>query len=382
MSKHLFFTTEQPVGRFYVTNINAEILIPISQSKTRDPYNSTGIQRVVNEGRVREISEYCKYPNAMFPTPIILSGKSKYFKFYNLSNEEYDEDSYKNLNNGYLEIEIENIKKDNQYLSIVDGQHRLLGIERSEEAQKFDLVVVFIFDTENYEDADIFSVINRNQKQVSKSLVYDLYGLTDDMTVEKFAHEIVQALNSSKKSKLQNKIKMLGYKTDDFQIITQGALVDQLIPLLSRKTTKDNLLLREGEILSSDSSLILREYLINDRMLEAQVQMIAFFNAWQNVIHGNNLDNTILTKTVGFIAGMKVFNTIYTKRSDTLININYREYKSYDYFDNEPLIINEISSSTKFYEQKLQKLNFKDIDPSHISSSLSGAKKIESILFS
>ena len=88
MSKHLFFTTEQPVGRFYVTNINAEILIPISQSKTRDPYNSTGIQRVVNEGRVREISEYCKYPNAMFPTPIILSGKSKYFKFYNLSNEE------------------------------------------------------------------------------------------------------------------------------------------------------------------------------------------------------------------------------------------------------------------------------------------------------
>ena len=105
MSKHLFFTTEQPVGRFYVTNINAEILIPISQSKTRDPYNSTGIQRVVNEGRVREISEYCKYPNAMFPTPIILSGKSKYFKFYNLSNEEYDEDSYKNLNNGYLEIE-------------------------------------------------------------------------------------------------------------------------------------------------------------------------------------------------------------------------------------------------------------------------------------
>ena len=77
-----FITIDQPAGRFYISKINAEILIPISQSDTRSPYNSTGIQRMLNTARVKEISQYCKTETAMFPTPIILSADSKYFNFY------------------------------------------------------------------------------------------------------------------------------------------------------------------------------------------------------------------------------------------------------------------------------------------------------------
>ena len=206
MSKYQFITTDQPVGRFYITRISANKLIPIAQSKERSPYNSTGIQRKLDTRRVNEIAKYCESPMAMFPTPIILSGKSNYFKFYRTDNDFVEsEENYNDLNSGFIKIDSEKIMKDRNFLSIVDGQHRLAGIAKSKYSDQFDLLVMFIFDTENYEDAEIFSVINRNQKQVSKSLVYDLYGLSDEMTVEKFAHEIVKALNTLDISKLKNR---------------------------------------------------------------------------------------------------------------------------------------------------------------------------------
>ena len=124
MSKYPFITINQPAGRFYVTKINASKLIPISQSKERNPYNYTGIQRKISTPRVTEIAKYCDSPNSMFPTPIILSGKSQYFTFNGIENS----DEFINLDSGFLEIKTDNIIKDEKYLSIVDGQHRLLGV--------------------------------------------------------------------------------------------------------------------------------------------------------------------------------------------------------------------------------------------------------------
>jgi hypothetical protein len=71
MKKYKFITIDKPAGRFYVTKINASVLIPISQSETRTPYNTTGIQRVLLSERVSNIAQYCKRQDAMFPTPII-----------------------------------------------------------------------------------------------------------------------------------------------------------------------------------------------------------------------------------------------------------------------------------------------------------------------
>ena len=82
MYKYRFFTIDQPVGRFYVASINASIIIPLSQSDERTPYNDTGIQRKLNINRVNDIAKYCENDSAMFPTPIILSGKSEFFNFY------------------------------------------------------------------------------------------------------------------------------------------------------------------------------------------------------------------------------------------------------------------------------------------------------------
>lgn len=385
--KFNFITIDQPAGRFYVSKINANILIPISQSDTRTPYNSTGIQRKLNMSRVKEIAKYCEEKSAMFPTPIILSADSNYFNFYSESNTKME---YTNIESGFLEIDDGKIIQDKKFLSIVDGQHRLSGIDKSGMAQEFDLLVMFVFDTEAYQDAEIFSIINRNQKQVSKSLVYDLYGLTDEMTVEKFSHEIVQALNSVEISVLKGRIKMLGYKTDSFnedgksikQYVSQATLVDELIPMISKNIAQDNGLIKNGQAIQNinDGKLILRKYFYDDNLYDIQAKLIGFYNAWIEIIRKHFKEDTIIFKTIGFIASLYIFKLLFSRLKNdenivdhTWVGVNMNSEDSY--------INKELINKYKVqFMGVIEELNFDSIDINSISSSRSGAKKIYDLL--
>lgn len=380
--KFNFITIDQPAGRFYVSKINANILIPISQSDTRTPYNSTGIQRKLNMSRVKEIAKYCEEKSAMFPTPIILSADSNYFNFYSESNTKME---YTNIESGFLEIDDGKIIQDKKFLSIVDGQHRLSGIDESGMAQEFDLLVMFVFDTEAYQDAEIFSIINRNQKQVSKSLVYDLYGLTDEMTVEKFSHEIVQALNSVEISVLKGRIKMLGYKTDSFnedgksikQYVSQATLVDELIPMISKNIAQDNGLIKNGQAIQNinDGKLILRKYFYDDNLYDIQAKLIGFYNAWIEIIRKHFKEDTIIFKTIGFIASLYIFKLLFSRLKNdenivdhTWVGVNMNSEDSY--------INKELINKYKVqFMGLIEELKFDSIDINSISSSRSGAKK-------
>ena len=385
--KFNFITIDQPAGRFYVSKINANILIPISQSDTRTPYNSTGIQRKLNMSRVKEIAKYCEEKSAMFPTPIILSADSNYFNFYSESNTKME---YTNIESGFLEIDDGKIIQDKKFLSIVDGQHRLSGIDESGMAQEFDLLVMFVFDTEAYQDAEIFSIINRNQKQVSKSLVYDLYGLTDEMTVEKFSHEIVQALNSVEISVLKGRIKMLGYKTDSFnedgksikQYVSQATLVDELIPMISKNIAQDNGLIKNGQAIQNinDGKLILRKYFYDDNLYDIQAKLIGFYNAWIEIIRKHFKEDTIIFKTIGFIASLYIFKLLFSRLKNdenivdhTWVGVNMNSEESY--------INKELINKYKVqFMGLIEELKFDSIDINSISSSRSGAKKIYDLL--
>ena len=293
--------------------------------------------------RVKEIAKYCEEKSAMFPTPIILSADSNYFNFYSESNTKME---YTNIESGFLEIDDGKIIQDKKFLSIVDGQHRLSGIDESGMAQEFDLLVMFVFDTEAYQDAEIFSIINRNQKQVSKSLVYDLYGLTDEMTVEKFSHEIVQALNSVEISVLKGRIKMLGYKTDSFnedgksikQYVSQATLVDELIPMISKNIAQDNGLIKNGQAIQNinDGKLILRKYFYDDNLYDIQAKLIGFYNAWIEIIRKHFKEDTIIFKTIGFIASLYIFKLLFSRLKNdenivdhTWVGVNMNSEDSY-----------------------------------------------------
>lgn len=398
-----FITIDQPAGRFYISKINAETLISISQSNTRSPYNSTGIQRKINDDRVKEIAKYCESKTAMFPTPIILSGDSNYFKFYpedkkgncpdgdEEKNRDNDEIYYENLDFGYLDIDIKKIQEDKRFLSIVDGQHRLAGIAQygkdNDKAKEFDLLAMFVFDTQAYQDAEIFSIINRNQKQVSRSLVYDLYGLTDEMTVEKFAHEIVKALNTEEYSLLKDRIKMLGYKIDSFneygekikQYVSQATIVDELISMISKNVYEDNQFISNGEAIKNpnDNKLILRKYFYNDDLYCAKAILIGFYNAWIEKIKDKFSEDSIIFKTVGFITSLLLFKNLYTR-----LDIN--DEISQKFKTNNRDDINKDEELVNMYKIKflrlINNLDFDSVVLDSISSSRSGATKLFNIL--
>lgn len=284
-----FFKLVQPVGNFYAIKINAADLIPIAESKQRKPYNnSSGVQRKLDNQRINHIADYSKTQNAMFPTPIILSANSSYVDISFSSNTLSIKDNY--------------IKENREYFSIVDGQHRLAGMERAETSERFELLALLTFDTTLEEDADIFIAINKNQKPVTKSLVYDLFGLSSTRSVEKFLHEISVAINESNKSSMKNHIKMLGYKTDELLSpnITQGALVDIMRPLFSNNTNEDNQNLSSGFSLDENSKIPLRYLLIKNDVDNAAKIVMLFLNSWMNMVNLLNYQKTKFVKTVGY----------------------------------------------------------------------------------
>lgn len=344
---------------------------------------------MLNTARVKEISQYCKTETAMFPTPIILSADSKYFNFYS-NNLDHDRLEYTNIETGFLEIDDEKIIQEQKFLSIVDGQHRLAGIHESGRAHDFDLLVMFVFDTEAYQDAEIFSIINRNQKQVSKSLVYDLYGLTDEMTVEKFSHEIVQALNSVELSVLKGRIKMLGYKTDSFnedgkkikQYVSQATLVDELIPMISNAVVRDNEAIKNGEAIQdpNNEKLILRKYFYDNNLYDIQAKLIGFYNAWIEKIQKQFKEDTIIFKTVGFIASLFVFKSL-SNRLENEENILDYSFANSNMNNEDSYIDGELINKYKIqFMELIEELSFDSIDINSISSSRSGATKLYNLL--
>lgn len=70
------------------------------------------------------------------------------------------------------------------------------------------------------EQAKIFAKINSTQKKVDLSLVYDLFGMTEDRNPEKVAYYIVQHLNTEENSSWKGKIKTLADKNGD---LAQGS---------------------------------------------------------------------------------------------------------------------------------------------------------------
>ncbi|WP_246943455.1 DGQHR domain-containing protein [Bacillus pinisoli] len=304
-----YIEIEQPIGTIYIGKLNAEDIYSISYSRIRTEYED-GIQRVRNEDRVKAIANYCKDPDAIFPTPIILSGDSKYVEF--------------DLINQTINLNLHLLSKDNYRFSIVDGQHRIEGIHRSGFENRFILPIMLILDTTPEQDAYLFSVINGNQKPVSKSQVLDLFSLSSERTVQKVCNYLVKQLNSDSDSALYRKIKMLGIKDEvsPKATVSQATIIKNLIKYISRNVEKDNLdikLKQKLEILDPNT-FIFRDYFIREEDDVIYRVLLNYFNAIyivENNLFNNKLidEKTInfLNKTVGYTTKIQLLRPLYLK---------------------------------------------------------------------
>lgn len=351
------------------------------------PITNKQVQRKLNSAKVNSIVNFLlNDPQAIFPTNIVISIPNHVINFY----EETDNE----VNIGLKTIVEEDIKKldnndssGNIHLSIIDGQHRIRGIEQaikqlnqqieenanSGNLEKWEILldnltnmemsVSFFIDPVLEYQAMIFSTINRTQTKVNQDLVYSLFGLTEEDSPQKTALNIVNVLNGFSKSPFFKRIRLAGasskegknYYKDGYPILSQATMVKSILFMITPNTDAEieRHKPRKYFARNKNKGLLFREYYgeNKDHMI---LQIInTYFSAIRSVFVSNtgisywemkdkkNRPTNILQTSVGYEALLKILEKILAvhvndkDRIDPQIYISYlSKAKSMDIEDN------------------------------------------------
>lgn len=312
----------QPIGTFYLGIINSEDLVSISFADIRRPEGRDieryiGTQRDLNETRVKNIKQYVTTIDACFPTSIILSIDSK-FASYDKNRRTIT------------------IKKNEKVAKIIDGQHRIAGLENY-SGHAFELNVTIFIDMDIEDQAMVFATINLEQTKVTKSLAYDLYEYAQSRSPQKTCHNIAKLMNSKDESPLYHRIKILGRATGlDTEVLTQSTFVDRLLKLISRDPMGDRDMIKRKKKLERANERELKVRIFRNRFIDEKDAVIAriiwnYFKAvderWSKA--WNNFDRgMILARSTGFAALMRLLPHIINDLPNSNI-IKIDEFYSY-----------------------------------------------------
>ena len=295
MKELILIAVSQPIGTFYMGKMLASDLIRIKEVKRLQ--EGMGVQRLLKNDRVKSIALFCQDPDATFPTPVILSIKSE--EVETLDNE-----------NGILRIQYDERKR---FAEILDGQHRVEGIERSSNWD-LELPIIVMFDLSEAQKAYVFSTINGTQERVNPSVIYELFELSPDRSPYKTCHEVARALNSDPHSPFFRRLKMLEKREYSTETISQNTFVTNLCKLITNTPKEDAIRLKRGEAVEANGYLAFSKYFFSGVEKDAIILkiLINYFSAARNVfsVEWDDPSQYILTKTVGFSALMDALNTI------------------------------------------------------------------------
>lgn len=305
---------KQPIGEMYVCVIEPSFLQRITfanvrrnESESRDVEEYVGVQRVLNPKRKKEIGKYVNFVDATFPNSIIVSMSSENAIFDSNNNKLY-------------------IRDEESVASVLDGQHRIAGLEYLEKGKRFDCIVTVFVDIELEDQAIIFSTINTEQQKINKSLAADLAEFYNSRSPQRTCHNIARALRANERSPFHDKISILGSaKKEDGESLTQYQFVKELLKHISKSPLEDRNTLKKTDFWGNKQKLTcsdkersfccLRPLFVKDETDIKIAQVILnYFNAvrkmWPdswNIVR----DNNILNKTTGYIALMKLFKDLY-----------------------------------------------------------------------
>lgn len=231
----------------------------------------------------------------VFPTAVIIS----------LNQRDDDTEPFINWDDRYLEFD------EGMYEAfIVDGQHRFLGIQRFYEENKLsendidiELPVTVLVGYDIWEQSKIFYEVNFKQKQVNKSLYYDLFGsMPGEPSKEKLAHSLVKYLNYNQESPFFEMVKMLGVGPG---IISQAFLVEKLVKLFAPKKALSFFYdyYENGE---SDQNLLAKTLLVYFESIKKQFP--EYYPKKNKDGKYSSTDQDVLFKTTGVGAFFRLLN--------------------------------------------------------------------------
>lgn len=205
---------------FVLTYLTAQVLSEVSYVAVRGVDDEVGaVQRILIERRIKGIKDFA-LSGGDFPAAIVLNWVADDLV----------------INDSCIEFPLGSRKA-----QIIDGQHRVAGIKaamkENPEIARLQIPVVIYNKMTTKECADIFLAINTEQKPAPKSLVYDLYGVSSDTTLDPAssrARDIADYLNKDELSPYYSKIKFPGEKRRKGGIALSTA-VSAIKPIVEEK---------------------------------------------------------------------------------------------------------------------------------------------------
>lgn len=299
MKIYNYIEVQQPIGTFYMCSIPAELLVNIVVSRAYKDGNA-GVQRELAPERTNAVMSYCSDPDAVFPTPIVISVDKD-------APVDIDEKEHKII-----------IRDENKTIGeVIDGQHRLWGIKKSELISQFYLPVVLMFDLTVEEKAYVFATINSNQKKVDTSLIYELFDVSEVRSPQRTAHQLARVMNYNEESPLRGRLKMLGKKVNGQEnaVLSQGTFAKSILMLISRNVSDDALKSRRGEQLTPINGYLFRDLYIAGKDDVIAKILLNCFNALKEVFlkEWESPTENILWKTTGFRAVIYSLKSIMNK---------------------------------------------------------------------
>jgi DGQHR domain-containing protein len=338
----------QPIGGFYIGVMSAQDLCAICWFDIRkirhekgeiDDY--LGIQRVINPKRLEEIKQYVRNVDATFPTGVILAVEEVCASLTPMPAKSalIDDDKFGILTlSNYPDPDNEEDRVlFRQIARIIDGQHRVAGLE-DYTGNNFEINVAIFVGADISDQAGIFSIVNLAQTKVNRSLVYDLFALSQKRSPQKTCHEIVVALDRELKSPFYQRIKRLGVATEGRfgETLSQATVVKALLKYISRNASQDQDALKRGKklaIAGADElqSLIFRNMFIREE--DAQIANIVwnYFDAvrerWPKAWAATGT-GYVLNRTNGFNALMRFLRPAYRNFMTTDSNVPTEQFLS------------------------------------------------------
>lgn len=197
MNAHKFpaIRVSQPLGEFYLAAIPAELLLKVGYTKrhTRNAADESGMvdddghQRRLDGKRLKEIARYLETQDAALPNTIILAANCRPD---GEPMELDDPQRWRIAPDNGISVEL-TIPTEEHLAAVVDGQHRLFGFEAvSDKRKNMPLACAIFLELPIPQQASVFATINYNQKPVSKSQTYELFGYNlDDEPAESWSPE-------------------------------------------------------------------------------------------------------------------------------------------------------------------------------------------------
>lgn len=321
------FQVRQSVGVFYACVIPAKTLLRIVQFDFRQIRDNggikdfMGIQRPLNDKRVRDIAKYIETSDGAFPTSIVVSVDERCADFIS-----EDGDKGKLIIRSYVNSETqEEVIPLSAVARIIDGQHRLKAFEYTDV--DWDLTVNIFVGASEGTQAMLFSKVNLAQTKVNRSLVYDLFSLDKGRSPEKTCHEIVVNLNQIERSPFYQRIKRLGSATEGVfgETLSQATVVHGILPLITKDPIGDrDFFIRTGDHESRGPEDFRRRIFYpffqdrQDHLILATLinYFTAIRNRWPSAWESSGR-GSVLSKTNGFNASVRFLRDAYLHLTTT-----------------------------------------------------------------